>query len=95
MGADLTASIAVGLCGDLEQAVAAQEIPVTIYQPAPARAQIYEGIDRRYVALTLAMKPFWSGLYEAGSEVSSAPETPVGPVMNYALSAEIAKEMHS
>lgn len=95
LGAALTASVAVGLYGDLEEAVAAQEIPMNVYQPDPARARIYEGIYRRYVALTLAMKPFWSGLYEAGSEVSSAPETPVGPVMNYALSAEIAKEMHS
>ena len=68
---------------------------MNVYQPDPARARIYEGIYRRYVALTLAMKPFWSGLYEAGSEVSRAPETPVGSVLNYALSAEIAKEMHS
>ncbi|KXV21762.1 FGGY-family carbohydrate kinase, partial [Gluconobacter japonicus] len=93
LGAALTASVAVGLYDSLEDAVVAQDIPMTVYQPEPARVRIYEGIYQRYVALTQAMKPFWSGLYEGTAESLSQDETEQAPVSTFLVATEMTQEV--
>ena len=93
LGAALTASVAVGLYDSLEDAVVAQDIPMTVYQPEPARVRIYEGIYQRYVALTQAMKPFWSGLYEGTAESLSQDEAEQAPVSTFLVATEMTQEI--
>ncbi|UMM07690.1 carbohydrate kinase [Gluconobacter frateurii] len=93
LGAALTASVAVGLHDSLEDAVAAQDIPMTVYQPEPARTRVYEGIYQRYVALTQAMQPFWSGLYEGAAEGQETEASNQAPVPNFIVAAEMTQEI--
>ncbi|GBR25128.1 carbohydrate kinase [Gluconobacter japonicus NBRC 3271] len=93
LGAALTASVAVGLYDSLEDAVVAQDIPMTVYQPEPGRVRIYEGIYQRYVALTQAMKPFWSGLYEGTAESFSQDEAEQAPVSTFLVATEMTQEI--
>ncbi|MBF0860102.1 carbohydrate kinase [Gluconobacter sp. LMG 31484] len=96
LGAALTASVAIGHYADLEEAVSAQTIPMQIYTPQTERRRIYEGIYRRYVALTQAMRPFWSDLYDGGTtQVEPVPEpvaVETGVVLNYAAIGFIPQE---
>lgn len=100
LGAALTASVSVGLYASLEDAVAAQDVPMHTYRPQPDRERVYEGIYRRYVALTQAMRPFWSDLYDGGTS-SLKPATTehsrendlveAGPVLNYAMASTMTQ----
>lgn len=92
LGAALTAGVAVGLYDSLEAAVAAQDIPMNVYQPEPERARIYEGIYQRYVALTRAMQPFWSGLYEVEVQEKMGSE-PLSPVLSCLAATETVQEI--
>ncbi|WP_040509514.1 FGGY-family carbohydrate kinase [Gluconobacter morbifer] len=92
LGAALTASVAVGLHADLEAAVAAQHIPLTVYRPRQTRASVYERIFQRYEALTSAMQPFWAGLYNTERPESTKPALPDTPLMNYAMAGGHIRE---
>lgn len=93
LGAALTASVAAGLYGDLEAAVAAQHIPLTVYLPQPDRSRAYERIFQRYEALTCAMRPFWGDLYRATEDLSEENICSDNTTPAYAIAGSNAQEL--
>ncbi|MFT8715098.1 FGGY-family carbohydrate kinase [Gluconobacter potus] len=96
LGAALTASVSIGRYADLEEAVFSQIIPMQTYRPQTERRRVYEGIYRRYVALTQAMRPFWSDLYDGGPAQAEPVAEPAGvetgAVLNYAAMGFMPQE---